>query len=77
MTTPQTQPAPKPIGRAEIDHAINRLRHARLDCRNLPTAYPILARWGEIEATANGWVMIDPETANRRIDRLILKLSAL
>lgn len=66
-----------PIGRAVIDHALGRLRHARKDSRNLPTAYPILARWGEMETTANGFFAIDPETANRRIDRLIEKLSAL
>ena len=77
MNTPQPHPAPKPIGRAEIDHALGRLRHGRADCRNLPSAYPILARFGEIETTDNGWVMIDPETAFRRIDRLIAKLSAL
>lgn len=66
-----------PIGRAEIDHALNRLRHARRDSRNLPTAYPILARFGEMETTPNGFVSVDPETLNRRIDRTIERLAAL
>lgn len=72
-----TTTSARPIGRAEIDFAIARLLHARKDCRNFPTAYPILARWGEMETTPNGFVMIDPEAVIRRIDRLVAKLSAL
>lgn len=63
-------------GRTEAAHAIERLEHARRDFRNLPVAYPILARFGEMEMTANGYVAIDPETVLRRIDRLIARLAA-
>ena len=66
-----------PIGRAEIDLAILRLEHARKDSRNHPVAYPILARFDEMERTPNGFVAVDPETVVRRIDRTLAKLRPL
>jgi hypothetical protein len=53
---------------------LNRLEFALQDCRNHPTAYPILARFGYMERTANGFKSIDPDAIRNRIREVILNL---
>lgn len=45
------------------------------DFRQLPVAYPILARYGLMERTVNGFRSINPETVVSRARELIGKLS--
>lgn len=58
------------------NHTVARLRHALADSRHLSVAYPFLARHGFMETTPNGFKAIDPETAVRRINELILVLGS-
>lgn len=54
---------------------ISRLNQALTDWRNYPIAYPILTRHGEMEFTGEGWKVLDPETFQNRVRRVIEKLS--
>jgi len=58
------------------EFAISRLQQALTDTRAHPIAYPILARYGYMEKTANGYKAIDPETVILRCKALISQLSA-
>ena len=58
------------------EYAIGRLNHALTDPRAYPIAYPILARYGYMERTSNGYVAIDPEAIVKRCRELIGKLTS-
>jgi len=45
------------------------------DFRQLPVAYPILARYGMMDRTPNGFKAINPEVVVARARELIAKLS--
>jgi hypothetical protein len=53
----------------------NQLHVALGDSRQLPIAYPILARYGLMDRTANGYRSIDPEVIMRRCRELIDRLA--
>lgn len=42
------------------------------DFRQLSCAYPVLARYGYMERTTNGFKAIDPESVRNRIKQLLL-----
>ena len=54
---------------------ISRLNQALTDWRSYPIAYPILTRHGEMEFTGEGWKVLDPEAFEKRVRRVIEKLS--
>jgi hypothetical protein len=66
----------KPNPQGIIDHEISRLEHAISDWRSHPTAYPILAKHGYLERTANGYMAISPEAVVLRCRELIAKLKS-
>lgn len=66
---------PKDPTPAEFD--AGRLRQALTDSRSHPIAYPILARHGYMEKTANGYKAIDPEAVISRCRELLAKLEAV
>jgi len=49
----------------------NQLHVALSDSRQLPVAYPILAKHGLMERTENGFKSIDPEVIARRCRELL------
>lgn len=61
------------IEQIKIDY--NHLHVALGDSRQLDVAYPILAKHGLMERTANGYKAIDPEAVIRRCRELIDRLA--
>lgn len=59
--------------RLRLDY--NLLHVALGDSRQMSVAYPILARHGLMERTANGFKAIDPDVIVRRCHELIERLS--
>ena len=53
----------------------NQLHVALGDSRQLSVAYPILARYGLMERTPNGFKAIDPDAVVRRCSELIDRLA--
>lgn len=56
-------------------HILRVLGHALDDPRNMPSAYPILADYGLMDRTENGFKCIDPDTIRRRIRDLIITIN--
>jgi len=63
----------KDIEQKRIDY--NQLHVALGDSRQLSVAYPILARYGLMERTQNGFKAIDPDAVVRRCRELIDRLA--
>lgn len=61
----------------QINLAIERLRHALEDSRNLPVAYPVLANMGLMTRTANGFRAIDPRQVISRCREAIARLEGI
>ena len=75
-TFPNSPPYSMPRDPSPAEFDIGRLNQALTDSRSHPIAYPILARHGFMEKTANGYKAIDPETVVKRCKQLIAELSA-
>lgn len=58
------------------EYEITSLEHAITDWRSHYMAYPILAKHGYLERTANGYVAISPEAVVLRCRELIAKLKS-
>jgi hypothetical protein len=63
--------------RAAVVHYRSRLAHALADSRHESSAYETLAKFGEMERTANGYRCISAEAVILRCKRLDGELSAL
>lgn len=62
---------------AKIEHSRDRIAHALKDFKNQSCSYKVLAEFGEMERTPNGYKSIDPEAFVLRCKRLDQKLAEL
>lgn len=65
-----------PANPSAAEFTVGRLQQALTDSRAHPIGYPILARYGYMERTANGFKAIDPDAFISRCKCLIGELES-